>query len=247
THVTELASRRMTRTSFIAGLAAALCILVVTAGAEASTRKVDPANFVRHVTNPWFPLKPGTVYTYRGTKDGKPSRDVVTVTRQTEVIEGVRTTGVGDRLYLSGRLEERTSDWYAQDKQGNVWYFGEATAVLDRSGRVTSREGSWRSGVDGAKAGIYMPAHPRIGQSGLQEFYKGHAEDHFQVLSLSASVRVPAVSSNKALLTKEWTPLEPSVLDHKWYVRGIGMVKEASVKGPRELGVLVAKTPGSRA
>ncbi len=234
----------MPRTSLIAGLLASICLIASAVGAQASPRGIDPAGFVAHVTNPWFPLKPGTVYTYRGIKDGKPARDVFTVTGETEMVAGVRTTVVQDRLYLAGRLEERTSDWYVQDKRGNVWYFGEATAELDRNGRVTSREGSWRTGVNGARPGIYMPAHPKIGQSGLQEYYKGHAEDHFQVLSLSASVRVPFLSSTRALLTQEWTPLEPRVLDHKYYVRGIGMVKETSVKGPRETDLLVSvKSP----
>jgi hypothetical protein len=234
----------MKRTSLIAGLLASTCILASAVGAQASPHGIDPANFVAHVTNPWFPLKPGTVYTYRGIKDGKPARDIFTVTGETEMIAGVRTTVVHDRLYLAGRLEERTSDWYVQDKRGNVWYFGEATAELDSNGRVTSRQGSWRTGVNGARPGIYMPAQPTTGQSALEEYYKGHAEDHFQVLSLSASVHVPFVSSTRALLTKEWTPLEPKVLDHKYYVRGIGMVKEASIKGPRETGLLVSvKSP----
>jgi len=234
----------MTKSSLIAGLLASMCVLASAMGAQASRHAIDPGDFVAHVTNPWFPLKPGTVYTYRGIKDGKPARDVFTVTGQTKIVAGVRTTVVQDRLYLAGRLEERTSDWYVQDKRGNVWYFGEATAELDPNGRVTSREGSWRTGVNRARPGIYMPAHPKIGQSGLEEYYKGHAEDHFQVLSLSASVRVPFLSSTHALLTKEWTPLEPKVLDHKYYVRGIGMVKEASIKGPREIGLLVSvKSP----
>ena len=85
-----------------------------------------------------------------------------------------------------------------------------------------------------------MPAHPRIGQSGRQEFYKGQAEDHYRVLSLEASITVPFVSSRHALLTEEWTPLEPGTLDHKLYVRGIGQVKEQAVKGPHELAVLVS-------
>ena len=230
--------------SFVAGLLASVFAAGSTAGNEAATRGIDPADFAPRVTNPWFPLKPGTVYTYRGVKDGKPSRDVVTVTSQTKLVQGVRTTVVRDRLYLSGRLEERTSDWYAQDKKGNVWYFGEATAELDRRGRVKTTEGSWQSGVDGARAGIFMPAHPKAGQTALQEYYKGHAEDHFRVLSLSASVRVPFVATKHALLTKEWTPLEPDVLDHKFYVRGIGMVKETTVKGPRETNALVSVKPG---
>jgi hypothetical protein len=105
---------------------------------------------------------------------------------------------------------------------------------------VTSREGSWKAGVDGARAGILIPAHPRVGQRGLQEYYKGHAEDHFQVLSLTAKVRTPAASSRDALLTKEWTPLEPGVIDHKLYVRGIGLVHEQTIEGGSELAVLVS-------
>lgn len=192
------------------------------------------------VTNPWFPLRPGTTYVYTGVRDGEPSRELLTVTRLTKTIQGVRCTVVNDRLYVRGRLRERTTDWYAQDRRGAVWYFGERTAELDRQGRVTSREGTWQSGVDGAKAGIYMPAHPRVGQSFRQEFYAGHAEDHFRVLSLNASVTVPYVSSRQALLTNEWTPLEPDVLDHKLYVRGIGTVKEETVQGGSERNVLVA-------
>jgi hypothetical protein len=199
-----------------------------------------PSHFVRSVTNPWFPLRPGTTLVYRGVKDGKPSRDVVHVTGQTRRIAGVTCTAVSDRLYLNGRLEERTTDYYAQDKAGNVWYFGEATAELDAHGKVKTREGSWLAGVNGARPGIFMPAHPRVGYSARQEFYKGHAEDHFRVLSLSAHVRTPGASSSHALLTKEWTPLEPSVLDHKYYVRGIGTVLEQTVKGGDERNVLVS-------
>ena len=195
--------------------------------------------FVDRVTNPWFPLRPGTTLTYNGVRDGQPSRELFTVTHLTKVIQGVRCTVVSDRLYLRGRLFERTTDWYAQDRRGAVWYFGEQTAELDAHGRVTSREGTWQSGVDGAKAGVYMPAHPRVGQSLRQELYVGHAEDYFRVLSLNASVTVPYISSRHALLTKEWTPLEPGVLDHKLYVRGIGTVKEETVKGGSERNVLV--------
>ncbi len=200
---------------------------------------IDPANFTGKVTNPYFPLEPGTTFIYRGVRDGQPMRDVLTVTNQTKTIQGVPCVVLHDNLYLSGRLAERTTDWYTQDKQGNVWYFGESTAELDRTGKVTSTEGTWQAGVDGAKPGIYMPAQPKVGQSGTQELYKGHAEDHFQVLSLSENVSVPYASSKRALLTKEWTPLEPGVVDHKTYVRGIGTVKEEAVKGGQERGVLV--------
>ena len=154
--------------------------------------------------------------------------------RRTKRIDGVTCTEVDDRLYAAGHLAERTKDWYAQDAHGNVWYFGEATAELDKSGHVTSREGSWQSGVDGAKAGIFMPAHPKVGLSFRQEYYKGQAEDHFAVVSLDASVVVSYTASANALLTKEWTPLEPGVLDHKLYVHGIGEVKEETIKGGSE-------------
>jgi hypothetical protein len=196
--------------------------------------------FSARVDNPWFPLRPGTVYVYRGVKDGKPSVDVLIVTPRVKTIDGAPCVVVEDRLFLAGRLEERTTDWYTQDRRGNVWYFGESTAELDRRGRVTSTEGSWQAGRNGAAPGIYLPAHPRAGQSGRQEFYKGHAEDHFRVLDLGANVKVPAVSSRAALLTEEWTPLEPAVLDHKLYVRGIGNVLEQSVKGPNERNALVS-------
>jgi hypothetical protein len=165
---------------------------------------------------------------------------VVTVTRKTKTIQGVRCTVVHDDLFVEGRLAERTSDWYAQDRDGNVWYFGESTAELDEAGKVTSTEGSWQAGSDGAKAGIFMPARPEVGKSFRQEYYKGQAEDHFQVLSLGASVRVPFVASKQALLTKEWTPLEPGVIDHKYYVRGIGTVKEQTIKGGDERNLLVS-------
>jgi hypothetical protein len=198
------------------------------------------AGYAPRVDNPWFPLTPGTTFVYRGVKDGKAARDVFTVLHSTKMIQGVRCTSVSDRLYLAGRLEERTTDWYAQDRRGNVWYFGEATAELDRSGHVTSTEGSWLAGRNGARAGIYMPARPHVGQTGRQEYYKGHAEDHFAVVSVRARVSVPYVSSTRAVLTKEWTPLEPGTLDHKYYVRGIGTVKEVTVKGPLERDVLVS-------
>jgi hypothetical protein len=208
--------------------------------ALAPTSGPDPRNFVSRVDNPWFPLVPGTTFVFRGVKDGKFAHDVFTVTGATKTIQGVRCTAVRDRLYLAGRLEERTTDWYAQDRRGNVWYFGEATAELDRAGHVTSTEGSWQAGRDGAQAGIYMTARPMVGQPRRQEYYRGHAEDHFAVVSLRARVSVPYVTSNRALLTKEWTPLEPGTLDHKYYVRGIGNVKEVTVKGPLERSELVS-------
>src|SRR3954467_1024453 len=195
----------------------------------------DPGKLVSRVDNPWFPLVPGTTFVYRGVKDGKSARDVFTVAHATKTIQGVRCTAVQDRLYLAGRLEERTTDWYSQDGRGNVWYFGEATAELDAHGRVTSTEGSWQAGVQGAKAGLFMPAHPRVGQSARQEYWRGHAEDHFRVVS---------PLGRNAVLTQEWTPLEPGVLDHKLYVRGVGTVLEQTERGGDERNELVSVTRG---
>ena len=189
--------------------------------------------FSNDVTNAWFPLRPGDRYVYVGVKDGKRARDVVTVERATRVIDGAPCRAVHDRLFLNGKLEERTTDWYSQDAQGNVWYFGEDTAELDVHGKVTSTEGTWLAGRDGAKPGVYMPADPRVGASGRQEYYKGHAEDNFAVVARWGA---------HALLTKEWTPLEPGGLDHKYYVRGVGTILEETVRGGVERAVLVSLT-----
>jgi len=211
---------------------ASIAVLLALAAAASAHGAGGPAHFSAHVTNQWFPLAPGTRFVYVGVKDGKPSRDVVTVTRRVVTIDGAPCVAVQDRLYLSGRLEERTTDWYSQDARGNVWYFGERTAELDRRGNVASTEGTWRAGVDGAVAGIYMPARPHVGQTGRQEYYKGHAEDHFKVIGVFKN----------AVLTQETTPLEPGVVDHKLYVRGVGTMFEQTEKGGDERNELVSVT-----
>jgi hypothetical protein len=221
-------------------LVVAVLLLAATIGSAAGPTRPPSSQFTAHVDNPWFPLEPGTRYAYVGVKDGEPSRDVVTVTRDVKKIQGVPCAVVRDLLYIRGRLEERTTDWYSQDARGNVWYFGEDTAELDRRGHVTSKEGSWQAGVQGAKPGIFMPAHPQVGDSGRQEYYKGHAEDHFAVIAVLPAVIGPRAQTT--LLTREWTPLEPGVVDHKLYARGIGLVLEQTVKGGNERNELVGVT-----
>jgi hypothetical protein len=230
-----------------APLIAALAVALA-AGCGSTQTKSPPAKragFTANVTNPWFPLRPGSVYRYRGIKDGEPSREVMTVTHKTKTIDGAACVVVSDLLYIRGKLEERTSDYYTQDAKGNVWYFGEQTAELDANGKVKSTSGTWTAGVDGAKPGIFMFAHPSPGRSARQEYLQGEAEDHFQVLSMTVSAAVPFKSFRGAMLTKEWTPLEPGVIDHKYYVRGIGTVLEQTVKGGDERNELVAFTRGS--
>ena len=216
----------------ISALAAALLAISASAMPPA-------ASFTARIDNQWFPLEPGTRYVYTGVKDGKPTRDVMTVTHRTKVIEGARCAEVDDRLYERGRLEERTTDWYSQDARGNVWYFGEQTAELDERGKIRSTEGTWKAGVNGARAGIYMPASPTVGASGRQEYYKGHAEDHYKVIGRFSSV---LDRTKNAVLTQETTPLEPGTVDHKLYVRGIGVVLEQTERGPNERNELVSVT-----
>jgi hypothetical protein len=216
---------------------AALLLAAVVAGCGGSDKR---NGFSANVTNEWFPLRPGSVYRYRGVKDGEPSREVMTVTHRTTTVDGAPCVVVSDRLYIRGRLEERTEDWYTQDDKGNVWYYGEQTAELDEHGNVKTTEGSWEAGKDGALPGIFMYAGPKVGDRARQEHLKGQAEDHFQVLARGQTATVPFRTFHDALLTKEWTPLEPGVLDHKFYARGIGTVLEQTVKGGNERNELVS-------
>ena len=201
---------------------------------------LHPTDFVARVDNPWFPLTPGSTWRYRGVDEDGHFRDVMHVTHRTKTILGVGATVVHDVVLRNGKPREVTSDWYAQDRNGNVWYFGENTRELNRHGQVTSREGSFRAGRDGARPGVLFPGAPRVGQTARQEYFKGHAEDQFEILDLDARVLTPYVSTRHAVRTKETSPLEPGVVDNKYYVRGVGDVKEVTVKGPKERLHLVA-------
>jgi hypothetical protein len=200
---------------------------------------IRPADFSANITNSWLPMPVGRTLVYTGAKDGKKAFDVVTVSSRTRRVDGVTTRVVLDRLFLDNVLEERTSDYYAQDKCGNVWYFGEDTAVLDKAGKVTDRSGSFHAGVHGAQPGVFMQPAPQIDRWFRQEWYRGQAEDRYRALSTSASVRVRYGSFTHALRTEEQTSLEPGVVDNKYYVRGIGVVKEITVKGGDETMQLV--------
>lgn len=201
-----------------------------------------PKSWVDEVTNPYFPLHPGTRFHYEGETDGTPTSDDMVVTHRTRTILGVVCTVVNDKGYTKKRLTEETDDYYAQDADGNVWYFGEDTRELDKHGDVISTEGTWLSGVNGASPGIIMLAHPQVGDAYEQEHAAGVAEDHARVISLDETVTVPFGTFDQALFTQEWSPLEPGVLSGKYYVQGIGDVLEVSIQGANETLQLVSVT-----
>jgi hypothetical protein len=204
---------------------------------------IDPTNFVSVIDNPYYPLTPGTTLVYEGIRDGKPQRDEVQVTHETKVIMGVTCVVVLDTATHKGELIEKTEDWFAQDTDGNVWYFGEDTAEYE-NGKVVSREGSWEGGLDGAVPGIIMMSHPQVPVAYRQEYLKGHAEDMAWVVSVGDTVKVPAGTYHDVMLTIEWTPLEPKVLDKKLYAPRIGIVQELSQSGPLETAQLISITTG---
>jgi hypothetical protein len=207
---------------------------------------IDPAKFVSEVDNPFFPLNPGTTFYYEGTSDGISTRNVTQVTRDTKVILGVTTTVVHDQAFEGRVLVEDTFDWYAQDVDGNVWYFGEDSKELDANGNVISTEGSWEAGVNGAQPGIIMLAHPQEGDRYYQEFAPGVAEDQARVLSLAESACVlynHNTCFDNLLLTKEWTQLEPGVSENKYYAAGVGFILGVMAKGGDERTELVRITP----
>jgi hypothetical protein len=188
----------------------------------------DPKNFVAGVSNPFLPLPSGAVWSYF---DGTET-DRVVVTGSHKKILGVAVTEVHDQVSVDGSLTEDTLDWYAQDRDGNVWYFGEDSKELDH-GIVVSTEGSWRAGQDGAMPGIVMLANPQDNDSYAQEHSPDVAEDMAKVVSLDETVTVPTGTYTGCLETVETTPLEPGVHEYKFYARGVGLVLELTPSGGR--------------
>jgi hypothetical protein len=193
--------------------------------------RLDPARFTAQIDNPWWPMVRGNRWVYRETDaQGNEQRIEVTVTGKTKKIMGIDARVVHDVATTNGQVQEDTYDWYAQDDQGNVWYMGEDTKEY-QNGKVTSTEGSWQGGVDGAQPGVLIPAHPKPGMAYRQEYYKGQAEDAAQVLSLRRKAKVPYGAFANLVITKEFTPLEPNVVEHKFYAPGVGQVLAITVAG----------------
>jgi len=226
-------------TSASAGSAASLAPTTAT-----YSPRIDPADFVSRIDNRYFPLEPGTTFHYRGVQeDGRtPQADDMAVTHQTKEILGVKATVVNDVVSSGGRQIERTFDWYAQDRFGNVWYLGEDTRELQGGGFVKGSD-SWEAGVNGAEPGIIMPGDAKPDGSYRQEYYPGHAEDQARILGSGGALSVPAGSYPQTLLTEETAPrLEPSVAERKYYVAGLGDVKEQTVSGNQEQIQLISVT-----
>jgi hypothetical protein len=196
---------------------------------------IDPANYVTEISNAYMPFVPGTTFIYDGPTEKGNEHNGVFVSPETKLILGVTCVVVKDTVTVDGVLEEATLDWYAQDRQGNVWYFGEDSKEY-KDGVVVSTKGSWEAGVDGALPGIVMQAAPAVGDTYRQEYYKGEAEDWAKVLSLSESATVPAGSYTDMLMTNEWSALDsPPVYEHKYYAKGIGFIMTKYVEGGYEL------------
>jgi hypothetical protein len=205
---------------------------------------LNPADFTTNIDNPYYPLPVGAQWQVRVTnQEGLVQHQVITVTDKTKkVADGVTTRVVNDVVHQDGKLVETTDDWYAQDKDGNVWYFGENTADIDIKTGKRDTSGSFEAGANGADAGITMPAHPEAGMTYREEFYKGRAEDRSRVLALGQQAEVPAGHYTDVLLTEDYSPVEPDVLELKFYAKGIGQVLAPTVSGGSEREELISYT-----
>ncbi|MFC4784270.1 hypothetical protein ACT8ZV_07335 [Nocardioides sp. MAHUQ-72] len=207
-------------------------------GLEIPTPSADPRDFVDHVDNRWFPLEPGTVWTYRRTGEGDARTEVVTVTDRTRVVQGVSTTVVRDVVTgADGKVVSTSSAWYAQDVDGNVWKLGESA-----SGRRGSGSGSWEAGVDGAEAGLVMAARPRVGDGYAQERAPGVAEDRSEVLSVNEQRTVPLGEYDDLVQTEDSSLLDPGLVERRYYAPGVGLVYVETVAGGTGSTELVAQT-----
>ena len=192
---------------------------------------LEPSEFTTEIDNAYFPIVPGTRRVFRETDaEGAVRRVVVTVTNDTKTIMVIEARVVHDVVTEDGQVTEDTFDWYAQDSDGNLWYLGEDTKEYE-DGKLKSTEGSWEAGVDGAQPGIILPANPKPGLTYREEYYAGHAEDGAEILSLTAHADVPYGTFDHVLQTRNFTPLEPDLVEEKFYVTGVGPVLEITVTG----------------
>jgi hypothetical protein len=207
--------------------------------------ELDPADFTTRIDNPYWPMSPGSRWVYRETdSEGAKQRVVVTVTRKTKrIANGIEARVVHDVVTEDGQPVEVTDDWYAQDSKGNVWYLGERTTEYENAKPKTTA-GSFEAGVDGAQAGIIMPGDPKPGLTYRQEYYRGEAEDKAEIVSLDEQAEVPYGHFRNVLMTKDLNPLEPKILELKFYARGVGPVLAVGVSGGSDREELVGYSRG---
>lgn len=207
---------------------------------------IDPADFVDAIDNPHLPFAVGARWTYTEESEGEIERIEVVVTDQRRQVMGVSATVVRDTVTTEdGEVVEDTYDWYAQDTDGNVWYLGEDTEEYD-NGEVVSTAGSWEAGVDGALPGIVMRATPRVGDAYRQEYYRGEAEDLAEVVRIGVTESVGSGDFDDLVVIREWNPLDPEVVEEKYYARDVGLVLEVRTEGGEGRGELIEYTKGER-
>lgn len=206
--------------------------------------EIDPADFVEAVDNPYFPLAPGSRWVYEGESDGEAERIEIEVLEERREIMGISAVVVRDTVYVNDEIAEDTYDWFAQDADGNVWYLGEDTHEYE-DGQPVSAAGAWEFGVDGALPGIVMPAEPAVGDAFRQEYYAGEAEDMGEILEVGATRSIELGEYDDVVIMENWTPLEPDVIEEKWYAPGVGVIYETHVAGGDGTVELVEFTPGS--
>lgn len=202
---------------------------------------LKPADFSANIDNPQWPMTVGSRWIYRvvDSSDGSVKHDVIRVTPRTKLIaDGIEARVVSDIVSEHGKPVEVTKDWYAQDKHGNVWYFGEDTIEFVNGKPVDN--GTWEAGVDGNMPGVALPAKPKVGLTYREEYSKGVAEDQSRVLALDAQAEVPAGHFKPVLMTEDFSPIEPDVSELKFYAQGSGQaVLAVDVSGGSEREELV--------
>jgi hypothetical protein len=236
--------QRVVAAALLLTLASGVAVLASVGGDDGRyAPRIDPADFTATITNPYLPLQPGNRWIYEGRTEDGFERKVVEVTDETRVVMGVPCVVVKDTVTLDGQLSEDTTDWFAQDRAGTVWNFGEATRKRAGDGSF-SPVGSWEAGVRGALPGVVMPAEPRPGPPYRQEYLLGEAEDMARVLTVNEALGVPFGSYVQVVVTRDWSPLDPDVAEHKHYAPGIGLIREEAVEGESFRVDLVVMTKG---
>jgi hypothetical protein len=258
--LSRLRRYRLKATAVVGALIAALAITACGGEGSASSGSaqplpqgsepvnLNPAEFTTRIDNPYWPMQPGSRWVYRETDTtGTREKAVVEVTNQTKTIaNGVEARVIRDTVTENGKPVEITDDWYAQDQEGNIWYLGEAVRNY-KNGKVVDHAGSFEAGVDGAQAGIAMPANPEPGLSYRQEYYKGVAEDKGAVITVGQEqVQVPyGHFDTGVLMTRDLVPTEPKVQELKFYAKGVGPLLSVHTDGAGGRAELVSFHQGS--